>query len=450
MSKSVFLSLRGLALAVVLLSGTPLLALSTHAAQPILPTSPDQSAWSVFSSPGSSSMYALDMDSATDGWAGGTGGNLWHYSGGTWTGVQTDFNDAVLALDMVDGSNGWGATYQGNVIHWDGSTWTVFVALAGVPLNDVFMVSASDGWIVDGIGRIYRYTGGAWVQYSSSSDSLEDIDMLSATDGWAVGDSGQTVHWNGATWTPAGLGVGVWLFGVDAVSATDVWAVGDAGRIYHYNGVWTQIASPTTNNLTAIQMLSPTNGWIMGDSGTILHYDGTGWQLAESPTIRTMYAISLVSPTDGWAIGRFGAILRYTGFPASLATSTKTADKAYAAPGDAVTYTINVRNTGDNTAPAIIVTDATPIGATYVVGSASTSRGTIQGTDPLVVNLGDLEGGGQATITFQVNLVDLGQACWIVSNHAVLSSQGVDLTRSAATVLGDCPTVFLPIVMKGR
>lgn len=422
------------------------------------------SGWELVTSPASATMYTLDMIDASNGWSGGMAGFMFYYDGTGWWGNPTSFQYVINGIDMVSGSLGWGVTWQGRMIKYDGSSWWVHSQPAKSSLDDLFMLSASDGWAVGGIGEngkgtILRYNPGAdaWQAVSSPVSAwLKAIDMVNANDGWIVGISGTFVHWNGSTWQGASLFPGVALMDVDMVSSTDGWAVGStgtppdvAGVIYHYNGTsWSQEAKFSGSPLHAVSMVSSNEGWAVGDGGTILHFWNGTWTPVASPTDKALYAIQMLSPTDGWAMGKDGVILRYRGVY-DLSSSIKRVNPRHATAGQRLTYTIQVSNTGTIPAPAVTVTDPIPPGTVYVPGSASTTRGTVQSTNPLVVAVGDLPSGESALITFQVDIPPVGglsnSGCGFIINDAVIGVEGTQITRRAATSIGDCYESYLPL-----
>jgi len=394
-------------------------------------------------------MYGLDMLDATEGWAGGMAGFVFHYVNGIWAGFPTNFVYVINAIDMLSPTSGWGVTWQGKFLRFNGTSWDVHSEQVEI-LDDIYMLDETSGWAVGGGGTILRYNGSSWAPVSSpTTRQLKGIDMLDANYGWAAGLGGFVVQWNGSSWTGGSLDAAVHFDDVDVLSTTDVWAVGMNGVIYHYDGgAWSAVPSPTTNNLESVFMVSASNGWAVGQGGVIIHYDGQSWQTVASPTTNDLFAVQFVDSLNGWAVGKNGAIVHYVPAPANLGSSSKSVDRHHAVPGDVMTYTIHVKNSGELTAPGVSVTDAMPAGATYVPGSATTTRGTIQGPDPLVVSIGDLEPGGEVIITFQATAQDLGLACWMVINQATVASGGTQLTRLASTTFGDCPKAYLPIVVK--
>ena len=100
-------------------------------------------------------------------------------------------------------------------------------------------------------------------------------------------------------------------------------------------------------------------------------------------------------------------------------------------PGDAIEYTIFVSNTGSATATNVRLTDLGPTctGAltpctVYVPGSLTTSQGAMVSTAPIVVNLGNLPPGANATVSFRV-VVDAATADGVVvANQATITANG--------------------------
>ncbi|MEU7524321.1 hypothetical protein AB0A74_01145 [Saccharothrix sp. NPDC042600] len=87
---------------------------------------------------------------------------------------------------------------------------------------------------------------------------------------------------------------------------------------------------------------------------------------------------------------------------------TKTVDRQSAQPGDTVTYTVTVTNTGqtDYTAPnpVTITDDLTGVVDNATFGSATATTGTATYTAPTLTWTGDLTAGSSATITYTATL----------------------------------------------
>ncbi|ALG15179.1 hypothetical protein AOZ06_30835 [Kibdelosporangium phytohabitans] len=104
---------------------------------------------------------------------------------------------------------------------------------------------------------------------------------------------------------------------------------------------------------------------------------------------------------------------------------TKTVDKAEAVPGDVLTYTVTLRNTGVIPVPALTVRDVLPPGTTYV--SAETSKGTPAGRGPIDWAVDGLALRETATMTVRVRVEE--------------AAIGKDLINRATVPVGPPPVV---------
>jgi hypothetical protein len=84
---------------------------------PVIP--PGVNTWTLHTTTTEGSVLtAIDMVSASDGWAVGSNGRIYHYSGGTWTLHTTTTEGSYLtAIDMVDASDGWAVGEGGLIYH---------------------------------------------------------------------------------------------------------------------------------------------------------------------------------------------------------------------------------------------------------------------------------------------------------------------------------------------
>jgi uncharacterized repeat protein (TIGR01451 family) len=131
----------------------------------------------------------------------------------------------------------------------------------------------------------------------------------------------------------------------------------------------------------------------------------------------------------------------------SLGLSTKTVSRSVAKPGDILTYTIAVVNSGTIGATAT-VTDEMVIGTTYVSGSASVTPASGYLDDARGIQWqGELGAGETVTVTFAVQ-VEPGAESSVVSNVAVIECGSEHVERGASTIV-NARQVHLPIILKG-
>jgi len=129
----------------------------------------------------------------------------------------------------------------------------------------------------------------------------------------------------------------------------------------------------------------------------------------------------------------------------NLGTSSKTVDKGTAAPGDVLTYTLTLLNTGNMNAHGARITDTIPANTVYVNGSVSATSGTPSydlANNRILWN-GDVVKGVPVTLRFRVqtnNPLPNGTA---IDNTAVIYDgfQPTTLSRSANTLIGSAPNL---------
>jgi hypothetical protein len=113
------------------------------------------------------------------------------------------------------------------------------------------------------------------------------------------------------------------LYAVKMVNDNEAWAVGKGGTILHYiNGNWYNESGNAANgvDLTSVDTTESGEAWAVGGS-TIIHYNGSTWENSPYSGGGTLKAIDMMSTsggtTDGWAVGSQpngdALVLRFTG-----------------------------------------------------------------------------------------------------------------------------------------
>jgi anti-sigma factor RsiW len=330
-------------------------------------TPPPQSTGTVVDLPDHSTLDAISMDSATDGWAVGTvynasnamGGSkhvlLAHYDGHSWT-TSPDSNiyklGYLVGVSMDSADDGWAvgsiqddvsAPLRGLVLHYIGGHWqAVDISNTGFEGGGVVrMSSPDDGWLYAPIGAkssvdqstlLLHYQHGAWQRFSSLPGDVV-FSMLSASDGWAHNsDTGAILHYQGGAWAPVATAGGKPLV-MAMVSPTEGWIAGSdptsqSAFVLRYNGQsWSRMELPGTGaGFTAVDQIAVATAgdvWIFGlvmtnktvPETVAWHYSAGRWALVPLDFTAYPTGASMASTTSGWLTGDGGnnaaALMRY-------------------------------------------------------------------------------------------------------------------------------------------
>ncbi len=121
---------------------------------------------------------------------------------------------------------------------------------------------------------------------------------------------------------------------------------------------------------------------------------------------------------------------------AAVLNISKSADPSVGSsvqPGDTLTYTITVNNTGAGDANQMTLSDFLPADVSYVAGSVNTSPGfAVESTAPTLVITGTLAAGGSMTATLQVT-VSTAVSGTILTNTAQATATNAALVSTAIT-----------------
>src|SRR5207249_17636 len=114
-------------------------------------------------------------------------------------------------------------------------------------------------------------------------------------------------------------------------------------------------------------------------------------------------------------------------------------------PGETLTYSLTVSNTGTTAATSVVLSDPIPAGTTYLPGTLASSDPTdiiIEG-NPLQVQAGTLAAsGGSVTATFKVQISAGATNGQVISNQATITAAGpiTVLSNDPGTVAPNDPT----------
>ncbi|MBM4445354.1 MAG: hypothetical protein FJ020_08665 [Chloroflexi bacterium] len=207
----------------------------------------------------------------------------------------------------------------GTILRYRDGAWSSMESLTSVQLNAVWGSSGSAVYAVGAEGTIRWYDGsvpGTWTGMGGGTTVvLNDVWGSSATDIFFVGDAGTIGRFENGGWSSMSIGGGASpdLMALWGATPSDVFAVGEQGAIIRYlgSGSWTQMSSPSTNNLNGVWGSSSSNAYAVGDNAEdfVFLQSLTEWvdlqpngefhgSLAGSGTVELSSGSELMSPED--------------------------------------------------------------------------------------------------------------------------------------------------------
>ncbi len=294
--------------------------------------------------------------------------------------------------------------------------------------------SPGDGTTDPATNEVYTYT------LTSQSNGPDTYAISAAVTAESAGISGST-----ATPSTASITLGATtVAGAAAIGATSITVPNDAGSNSSVNGIENGDLIVIGSYVYKVSTVTDNGGTVGGTSTINLDttapytalqaainpgdpiYEQQTFTVAVDPgalTAASNQTITVVTTADGSCDADTDETVT-TVTPANL-TIEKTASTASAAPGDTITYTIVVTNTGSSDANVVTITDPLPPYTTYVHQSTRLNGKTVANDgvadpSPLIAGLlvddddparaagavssGILSPAGVATITFQVTV----------------------------------------------
>jgi hypothetical protein len=242
--------------------------------------------------------------SASDVWAGGTGGAtaLHHWNGASWSAVPSANSTDVVGL-WGSASNNVYAVGDVEIQRWNGTAWA---DVASSPVSVLFAVwgsSANDVYAGGLNGTLVRSTGGAFSAVPNTGLGTESVAAIWGTGPNDVYTGGSTLrHWDGFNWSSTTAGItnigAIW-----GSSASDIWVGGANGQVQHLvGGVWTTVTGFGSGHVSGIWGTGANDVFLVNRFGDIFHYNGTSW-LKHSLTGTGLTAVWGSGTSDVWAVG---------------------------------------------------------------------------------------------------------------------------------------------------
>ena len=180
----------------------------------------DGTTWTAMTTPGLESGFNAVWGTAYNNvYIVGTGGDIYHFDGTSWTAMSSDTSATLFAIWGSSASDIWAAgSLTSSKVHYNGSAWSgggmplleYYTGLWGTASNNIYMTGYT--WM-GGIGTIDRYNGSSWSSLGiPSCDSLVGIWGSSDNNIFAVGDRGTILYYgSGCVAGPSRASVGTTL-----------------------------------------------------------------------------------------------------------------------------------------------------------------------------------------------------------------------------------------------
>jgi len=270
-------------------------------------------------------LASLALAKPDEGWAGGTGGTLWHHAAGRWQPAEPLGAATITSIALTAPDNGWAISSLpgpnvSTFLHLQRDSWTPVLTVTSV-LNSLAFAGTDTGWAVGQAGALYQYRAGTWAAAAAgTANNLRAVALRGPEESWAVGEHSTILHYQAGVWQAVPSPVQISLYGVALDAMGSGWAMGTwpgtGGIILHLvDGIWQRVDSPPTAGLASVSLIGDT-GWIAGTAkdghhGVILRLTAGHWQVETMDVPHPLYAIATIAPGSAWAVGLTGTFMQY-------------------------------------------------------------------------------------------------------------------------------------------
>ncbi len=243
-------------------------------------------------------IVAIEMLSATEGYAAANLGMIYHTSNGgdTWEFHGSTFALSLADMDFPPGSDTGYVSGQNGAVFRITPEGIEEMFLGTISNKDaIHFISPNQGWVC-GEGVVQEYKNGEWVAgHAYPSGFWHNIFFVDSLHGWGTGywltgagtttDTTFVVHTtNDSSWMPQLSNIGNHpLYGLFFLDLLHGWVTGARGDIFSTidgGQNWIKEAEGMTNEwLSGVQFTSSNNGYVCGNRMTLLKYgqiSGTG------------------------------------------------------------------------------------------------------------------------------------------------------------------------------
>jgi photosystem II stability/assembly factor-like uncharacterized protein len=240
--------------------------------------------------------------------------NIFHWDGDSWSQEAPDANGydfgAIFGFSTQDIFAG-GAT--GLISRFNGSSWSVGTTDSAQRINGLWGTSPQSVYAVRQGGIISKWDGLEWDTLPSGvSTDINSIWGTGDDDIFAVGDGGVILHSEdgGKSWEQQTSGTPADLFGVFAIDPMHIFAVGAGGvaRWSQDGKTWIGMTTNTVEDLYDVTMRNRSDAIAVGTNGEIISWDGLIWAVQASPTTNDLFAVEQADNAGRWSISALSIV----------------------------------------------------------------------------------------------------------------------------------------------
>lgn len=258
-------------------------------------------------------IYGLWGTDASNLYAVGALGSLWHWDGGGWTQQGNPLAAGNLKFDWrgvhgVDASTIFAVGTSGAAAVFNGTVWKAVPVANAENLSGVFATTGPNAGVTafaSSQNGLQQWSGTAWQKVPGIYSNFLAIHGSDASHIWAVGMTGALAFYDGTTWKTQASGTSIALHDVWAAGPNLAFAVGEKGVIQKWDGKnWKPMTSGVQTTLQSVWGTAADDVWAVGARGVTLHYNGKAWQkLGGQALDKLLDAVWTTSAGDLFALG---------------------------------------------------------------------------------------------------------------------------------------------------
>lgn len=162
----------------------------------------------------------------TNIWA--VGNKIWKRGAASWATELTVSNATLYDIHGRSATDVWAVGSGGRVYHYTG-TWVQIPVPTTEDLHAVWTAPGADVLIVGASGTVLRWNGSQWQLLNKTPFTLRGVFGHAQNDVFAVGDSSTVLHFDGVNWAPVDVGGGEPLIDVIGTGTVTMFLGGNDG-----------------------------------------------------------------------------------------------------------------------------------------------------------------------------------------------------------------------------